>query len=119
MRTVEDHDDLTVLDAVESTTSGGTTVVRLVSALMSAGLISVLAWQAAGLTWRTVAPTESIQAAPQWTSRALVPPTSARSDAQREAQLKTIIAAERMRREQQPSLQSHVNGLQNEFQEMS
>lgn len=94
MRTVEDHDDLTVLDAVESTTSGGSTVVRWVSALMSAGLISVLAWQAAGLTWRTVAPTESIQAAPQWTSRALVPPTSARSDAQREAQLKTIMAAQ-------------------------
>jgi len=36
-----------------------------------------------------------------------------------EAQLKTIIAADRMRREQQPALQSHVNGLQNEFQEMS
>ena len=36
-----------------------------------------------------------------------------------EAQLKTIIAAERMRREQQPALQGHVNGLQNEFQEMS
>ncbi|WP_294220252.1 guanylate kinase [uncultured Shimia sp.] len=36
-----------------------------------------------------------------------------------EAQLKTIIAAERMRREQQPALQGHVNGLQSEFQEMS
>jgi len=36
-----------------------------------------------------------------------------------ESQLKTIIAAERMRREQQPALQGHVNGLQNEFQEMS
>lgn len=36
-----------------------------------------------------------------------------------EAQLKTIITAERMRREQQPALQKHVNKLQTEFQEMS
>ncbi|MFY0619359.1 guanylate kinase [Shimia sp.] len=36
-----------------------------------------------------------------------------------ETQLKTIITAERMRREQQPALQTHVNGLQSEFQEMS
>ncbi|MGR3635945.1 MAG: guanylate kinase [Shimia sp.] len=36
-----------------------------------------------------------------------------------EEQLKTIIAAERMRREQQPVLQSHVRGLQDQFQEMS
>ena len=36
-----------------------------------------------------------------------------------EAQLKTIIAAERLRREQQPMLQEHVRTLQNEFEEMS
>lgn len=36
-----------------------------------------------------------------------------------EAELKTIITAERMRREQQPSLQNHVRILQDEFQEMS
>ena len=36
-----------------------------------------------------------------------------------EAQLKTIIAAERLRREQQPMLQEHVRKLQNEFEEMS
>ncbi len=36
-----------------------------------------------------------------------------------EEQLKTIISAERMRREQQPSLQSHVHTLQTEFEEMS
>jgi len=36
-----------------------------------------------------------------------------------EAELKTIISAERMRREQQPSLQNHVRTLQDEFQEMS
>ncbi|WP_127112061.1 guanylate kinase [Shimia sediminis] len=36
-----------------------------------------------------------------------------------EAQLKTIISAERMRREQQPSLQTHVHTLQAEFEEMS
>jgi len=36
-----------------------------------------------------------------------------------EAQLKTIIAAERLRREQQPVLQEHVRKLQNEFEEMS
>ncbi len=35
-----------------------------------------------------------------------------------EKQLKTIINAERMRREQQPSLQSHVHKLQAEFEEM-
>ncbi|MEP2781988.1 MAG: guanylate kinase [Pseudoruegeria sp.] len=33
-----------------------------------------------------------------------------------EAQLKTIIAAERLRREQQPALQSHVRLLQSEFE---
>ena len=36
-----------------------------------------------------------------------------------EAQLKTIIAAERLRREQQPMLQDHVRTLQTEFEEMS
>ncbi|TCL09439.1 guanylate kinase [Shimia isoporae] len=36
-----------------------------------------------------------------------------------EAELKTIITAERMRREQQPALQNHVRTLQDEFQEMS
>ena len=36
-----------------------------------------------------------------------------------ETQLKTIIAAERLRREQQPMLQEHVRKLQNEFEEMS
>lgn len=36
-----------------------------------------------------------------------------------EAQLKTIISAERMRREQQPFLQTHVHALQAEFEEMS
>ncbi|SFK61801.1 guanylate kinase [Shimia haliotis] len=36
-----------------------------------------------------------------------------------EAELKTIISAERMRREQQPALQNHVRTLQDEFQEMS
>ncbi|WP_372885477.1 guanylate kinase [Shimia sp.] len=36
-----------------------------------------------------------------------------------EARLKTIIAAERLRREQQPRLQSHVHALQAEFEEMS
>lgn len=36
-----------------------------------------------------------------------------------EAELKTIIAAERMRREQQPALQDHVRVLQAEFEEMS
>ncbi|MEQ9693860.1 guanylate kinase [Shimia sp. SDUM112013] len=36
-----------------------------------------------------------------------------------ETQLKTIITAERMRREQQPMLQSHVRSLQAEFEEMS
>ena len=36
-----------------------------------------------------------------------------------EAQLKTIITAERMRREQQPVLQTHVRTLQSEFEEMS
>ncbi|WP_270730332.1 guanylate kinase [Shimia sp. Alg240-R146] len=36
-----------------------------------------------------------------------------------EEQLKTIITAERMRREQQPVLQSHVRALQDQFQEMS
>ncbi|MDV4144247.1 guanylate kinase [Shimia sp. FJ5] len=36
-----------------------------------------------------------------------------------EAQLKTIITAERMRREQQPMLQDHVRTLQTEFEEMS
>lgn len=35
-----------------------------------------------------------------------------------EAELKTIITAERMRREQQPALQSHVRTLQSEFEEM-
>ena len=36
-----------------------------------------------------------------------------------EAELKTIITAERMRREQQPALQEHVRRLQAEFEEMS
>lgn len=36
-----------------------------------------------------------------------------------EAQLKTIISAERMRREQQPTLQNHVRSLQDQFQGMS
>ena len=36
-----------------------------------------------------------------------------------EAQLKTIITAERMRREQQPMLQEHVRTLHAEFEEMS
>ena len=36
-----------------------------------------------------------------------------------EDQLKTIISAERMRREQQPMLQEHVRRLQTEFEEMS
>ncbi|WP_243612815.1 guanylate kinase [Shimia aestuarii] len=36
-----------------------------------------------------------------------------------ESQLKTIITAERMRREQQPMLQDHVRTLQTEFEEMS
>lgn len=36
-----------------------------------------------------------------------------------EAQLKTIITAERLRREQQPALQSHVRKLQTEFEELS
>lgn len=36
-----------------------------------------------------------------------------------EAQLKTIISAERMRRAQQPGLQDHVRGLQDQFQGMS
>lgn len=36
-----------------------------------------------------------------------------------EAQLKTIVSAERMRRAQQPGLQSHVRGLQTEFEEGS
>lgn len=36
-----------------------------------------------------------------------------------EAELKTIINAERMRREQQPDLQVHVRNLQAEFEEMS
>jgi guanylate kinase len=36
-----------------------------------------------------------------------------------EDQLKTIITAERMRREQQPMLQEHVRRLQTEFEEMS
>lgn len=35
-----------------------------------------------------------------------------------EAQLKTIITAERLRREQQPALQSHVRKLQDEFEEL-
>lgn len=35
-----------------------------------------------------------------------------------EAQLKTIITAERLRREQQPALQSHVRRLQTEFEEL-
>lgn len=38
---------------------------------------------------------------------------------QTEAQLKTLISAERMRREQQPALQHHVRKLQSEFEEMS
>lgn len=38
---------------------------------------------------------------------------------QTEAQLKTLISAERMRREQQPALQQHVRKLQSEFEEMS
>lgn len=36
-----------------------------------------------------------------------------------EAQLKTIITAERLRREQQPGLQTHVRKLQTEFEELS
>ncbi|WP_146345441.1 guanylate kinase [Falsiphaeobacter marinintestinus] len=36
-----------------------------------------------------------------------------------EAHLKTMIAAERLRREQQPGLQHHVRMLQSEFEEMS
>lgn len=36
-----------------------------------------------------------------------------------EAQLKTIITAERLRREQQPALQSHVRKLQTEFEDLS
>lgn len=36
-----------------------------------------------------------------------------------EAQLKTLIGAERMRREQQPALQQHVRNLQSEFEEMT
>lgn len=36
-----------------------------------------------------------------------------------EARLKTIVEAERMRRIQQPSLQSHVRTLQTEFEELS
>lgn len=35
-----------------------------------------------------------------------------------EAQLKTIITAERLRREQQPGLQTHVRKLQTEFEEL-
>jgi guanylate kinase len=35
-----------------------------------------------------------------------------------EAQLKTIITAERLRREQQPALQTHVRKLQDEFEEL-
>ncbi len=35
-----------------------------------------------------------------------------------EAQLKTIITAERLRREQQPGLQTHVRMLQDEFEEL-
>jgi guanylate kinase len=35
-----------------------------------------------------------------------------------EARLKTIIGAERMRREQQPSLQAHVRALQTQFEEL-
>lgn len=35
-----------------------------------------------------------------------------------EAQLKTIITAERLRREQQPGLQNHVRKLQDEFEEL-
>jgi len=37
---------------------------------------------------------------------------------QTEARLKTIIEAERMRREQQPALQAHVRKLQSEFEEL-
>lgn len=36
-----------------------------------------------------------------------------------EVQLKTIITAERLRREQQPALQSHVRKLQTEFEDLS
>ncbi|MEM9757305.1 MAG: guanylate kinase, partial [Pseudomonadota bacterium] len=36
-----------------------------------------------------------------------------------EARLKTIVAAERLRREQQPGLQAHVRRLQAEFEEGS
>lgn len=36
-----------------------------------------------------------------------------------ESRLKTMIAAERLRREQQPGLQHHVRSLQSEFEEMS
>ncbi|MEQ8366504.1 MAG: guanylate kinase, partial [Roseicyclus sp.] len=35
-----------------------------------------------------------------------------------EARLKTIITAERLRREQQPGLQAHVRRLQTEFEEL-
>ena len=35
-----------------------------------------------------------------------------------EAQLRTIIAAERLRREQQPMLQTHIRALQNEFEDL-
>ena len=50
MRTVEDHDDLTVLDALQSSASSGGAMFRLASTPVSAVLIAVLAWQAAGLT---------------------------------------------------------------------
>ena len=63
MRTVEDHDDLTVLDALQSSASSGGAMFRLASTLVSAVLIAVLAWQAAGLTWLTAAPADSDQTA--------------------------------------------------------
>ena len=40
---------------------------RLASTLVSAVLIAVLAWQAAGLTWLTAAPADSGQTAPALT----------------------------------------------------
>ena len=66
---------------------------RLASTLVSAVLIAVLAWQAAGLTWLTAAPADSGQTAPALTPAPPAVPIGDPSAAQREAQLKTIMAA--------------------------
>ena len=92
MRTVEDHNDLSILDDVKEPATTTLWPIRAASTLVSAVLVVVLAWYGADLTWQWMSPTGTVITRTTPTQPSAQNVQNAQSE--RAEQLKTIIAAQ-------------------------